>query len=220
MSYRPRIKICGITDPLQAEEISKLGIDALGLIVGADASKRKISLSQAEKIIAKIPPFISKVALVVNQPTAKITEIITQLDIDYIQFHGDESSDFCNQFNFPYIRCLRVKNHQDVSSQISTTLKQGAKAVLLDAWDEKQYGGTGKQIVLPNALNNLPQPFILAGGISADNAVLKVKELQPYALDINSGVEISPGNKDVAKIRLLMHNINQYLYKFATHTII
>jgi phosphoribosylanthranilate isomerase len=201
-----RIKVCGLTEPQQAKQIALLGVDAIGLIVGAK-SKRQISLSKAKAIIKEIPPFVSKVVLSVNQSAEQVQEMIRQLEFDYIQFHGDESSEFCNQFNFPYIRCLHVKaDTKDLPAKMQTILDEGAQAVLLDAWDDKQYGGTGKQIRLRNSIK-LPHPFILAGGINADNATQKVLNFQPYAIDVNSGVENAPGDKNIEKIQLLMQNL-------------
>lgn len=213
MSYFPRIKICGITCVQQAVEIANLGVDALGLIVGAE-SPRQITLSQADQIIKALPPFITKVALVVNQPHAHIHNIINQLDIDLIQFHGDESAEFCNQFNFPYIRCLRVAtDEKNIPKEIANIHNQGAIGVLLDAWDKDQYGGTGKQINAKFSLKDIQSPVILAGGINADNAVQKLIDFQPYAIDVNSGVESAPGKKNINQIQQLMKNIHHYCQK-------
>lgn len=207
----PRIKICGVTCPEQGLKIALLGADAIGLIVGAE-SPRKIGLRQASAIIQKLPPFVTKIALVANQSKERINQIISQLSVDYVQFHGDESDEFCQQFTFPYIRCLRVRDNEvNLIAQMQNILDQGAKAVLLDAWDSKKYGGTGKQIVIDyQSLRYFQHPFILAGGITADNVVQKIKDFQPYAIDVSSGVEISPGNKDMGKVYSLIYNIVNY----------
>ena len=136
-----RIKICGITSAEHALVAAACGADAIGLVFYAK-SPRCVSAQQAAEIVAVLPPFISVVGLFVNELPTEIERILSTVAIDVLQFHGDESVDFCKQFARPWIKALRVKHDTDISAACREF--EGSRGILLDAWLEGVPGGTGK----------------------------------------------------------------------------
>ena len=193
-----RIKICGITRPEDALAAVASGADAIGLVFYAK-SPRAVSVEQAVEILRVIPPFVSVVALFVNETTEQINQVLAGVAIDVIQFHGDESPDFCQQFQRPFIKAIRVRPDTDLLA--SCLAYQAGKGVLLDAFQEGVPGGTGTQFDWNLAMLDLPVPIILAGGLNAENIGEAIKTLSPAAVDVSGGVELSPGVKDPGKIQ-------------------
>ena len=201
-----KIKICGLTNLSDAQLAVSLGADALGFIVFAD-SPRQISLKQATHICQQLPPFVTKVALVVNADKSSIEHIILSHCFNLIQFHGNESALFCQQFQFPYIRCLRLKPNSDILLMAQPYLSS-AKAILLDKWHETAYGGQGE--LIENAQLgkiDMPLPMILAGGLNAQNVRERISHYSPYAVDVSSGVEQSVGKKSAVKMQAFIQNV-------------
>ena len=193
-----RIKICGITTPEDACCVVESGADALGLVF-YPGSPRAVTLEQAQRIADVVPPFVSLVGLFVNEPMAHINRILSGVQIDLLQFHGEESPDFCQQFDRPWIKALRVREGLDVEDACGRY--RHARGVLLDSWQEGVPGGTGRTFDWQLASADLSLPVVLAGGLDADNVGLAVSTLRPSAVDVSGGVERSPGVKDVLKIR-------------------
>lgn len=192
-----RIKICGITTPEDANIAVGAGADAIGLVFYAPSS-RAVSLEQASAIASVVPPFVSVVALVVDEPAERIRRILQQVAPDILQFHGDEAPDFCSQFGLPWLKALRMKPGLDVSQEAARY--SSARGVLLDNWQEGTPGGTGEAFDWSLAPRNLEKPWILAGGLNTENVAQAVKALRPAAVDVSGGVEREPGVKDGAKI--------------------
>jgi phosphoribosylanthranilate isomerase len=193
-----RIKICGITTPDDARAAIGCGADAIGLVF-YPKSPRAVSLERAAEIAAVVPPFVSLVALVVNEPAGQIERILSKVPIDLLQFHGDEAPEFCQQFGRPWIKALRIKPGVDIRA--ACNLYSSARGLLLDSWQEGVPGGTGKAFDWQLAAQELPLPFVLAGGLHADNVGTAIAELRPAAVDVSGGVESAPGKKDTGKIR-------------------
>ncbi len=193
-----RIKICGITRPEDASLAVACGADAIGLVFYAK-SPRAVTVEQAQRIVQVVPPFVSVVALFVNELADQIDRILQSVQIDLIQFHGDEPPEFCEQFGRPWVKALRVRPGLDIQGLCHTY--QGARGLLLDSWQEGVPGGTGKVFDWQLAPRNLTLPVVLAGGLDADNVSAAIESLQPAAVDISGGVEQSPGIKDADKIR-------------------
>jgi phosphoribosylanthranilate isomerase len=193
-----RIKICGITRPEDAEAATESGADAIGLVFYA-ASPRAVTIEHAAAITAKMPPFVAVVALFVNEPVASVQRILDELPIDLIQFHGDESPEYCHQFGRPWIKALRVKPDLDIAG--ACIQFRSARAVLLDSWKEGVPGGTGVPFDWQLAAGELSRPVVLAGGLNEANVGDAVRALRPAAVDVSGGVESAPGIKDAAKIR-------------------
>ena len=192
-----RIKICGITRPEDAQAAVALGADAVGLVFYADSS-RAVTIDQAIRIAAVVPPFVSLVALFVDELADEIMRILQRVPIDLIQFHGDEPPAFCQQFGRPWIKALRVKPETDVAAACDTY--RAARGVLLDSWQEGVPGGTGKTFDWQLASRRLPLPLVLAGGLNADNVGAAIGVVHPTAVDVSGGVEQAPGIKDSDKI--------------------
>jgi len=193
-----RIKICGITRPEEARVAVASGADAIGLVFYAK-SPRAVTVEQAQRIVQVVPPFVSVVALFVNELADQISRILERVQIDLIQFHGDETPQFCNQFGRPWVKALRVKPGLDIQGLCKAY--QGARGILLDSWQEGVPGGTGSTFDWELAPRNLSLPVVLAGGLREDNVSAAIASLQPAAVDVSGGVEQSPGVKDADKIR-------------------
>lgn len=203
---RTRVKICGITRVEDALAAVNAGADAIGLVFYAP-SPRCVSVAQAQKIVAAIPPFVSVVGLFVNAPTAEIQFILSQVRLDIIQYHGDETPDVCKQINLPYYKAIRVKAE---SNLLQYALEfESAKALLLDTYTEAAFGGTGQVFDWNLIPKNMTKPVILAGGLTAENVAHAIKQVQPYAVDVSGGVEVVKGIKDVAKIAAFMQGVKE-----------
>ena len=203
---RTRVKICGITRVEDALAAVHAGADAIGLVFYAP-SPRCVTIEQAQQIVAAIPPFVSVVALFVNAPTADIESTLAQVRIDIVQFHGDETPGDCEQIKLPYYKAIRVKadtNLLQYAFEFSS-----AKALLLDTYSDAAFGGTGQVFDWGLIPQNLTKPVILAGGLTAENVALGIKQVRPFAVDVSGGVEQSKGVKDVAKIAAFMHAVEE-----------
>lgn len=193
-----RIKICGITTQKDAHAATSSGADAIGLVFYAK-SPRCITVDQAAEIATIVPPFVSVVALFVDEPAASIERTLRRIPIDLIQFHGDESPEFCQQFGRPWIKALRVRPGVDIAN--ACRQYHCARGILLDSWQEGMPGGTGKSFDWHLAMGDLPLPVVLAGGLHEGNVGDAIRALHPAAVDVSNGVELSPGIKDVHRIR-------------------
>lgn len=206
---RTRVKICGITRPEDALLASQLGADALGLVFYA-GSKRAVGLQQARQIRAALPAFVSLVGLFVNPSAKEVESVLADVHLDCLQFHGDESPAFCASFAMPYIKALRMAPGLDVHGLIKQY--STACAILLDAWDPQQAGGTGKQFdwsLAAQCVQHSELPIILAGGLEAGNAAQAMTEVRPWALDLSSGVESEPGLKDPQRLTAFFDEVNR-----------
>ena len=193
-----RIKICGVTRAQDAQACAASGADAIGLVF-YPRSSRAVTVHQAADIVAAVPPFVSVVALFVDEPIASIERIVSTFPVDVIQFHGNESPEFCQQFGRPWIKALRVRPGLDVVEECQRFSK--ARGVLLDSWQADVPGGTGKTFDWRLATQALCVPVVLAGGLTHDNVGEGMRALHPAAVDVSGGVEVSPGLKDAKKIR-------------------
>ncbi len=200
---RTRIKICGITRREDALEAVNCGVDALGFVF-YQPSPRNVSIDQAQNLIHGLPAFVSKVGLFVNASADEVANTLSQVDLDYLQFHGDEDEAYCTQFSKPYIKALRIKSNTDVVEIISHY--KSAAAILIDAWHPDLAGGTGETFDW-SLLQALPRDevpaIILAGGLNKSNVKSALRFLDPYAVDVSSGVEESPGIKLAEKFIIL-----------------
>ena len=203
---RTRVKICGITRIEDALAAVNAGADAIGLVFYAQ-SPRCVTIEQAQKIVAAIPPLVSVVGLFVNEPKAEIETVLSKVRLDILQFHGDETSSECEQIKLPYYKAIRVK--ADTNLLQCAVEFNSAKALLLDAHSESAFGGTGQTFDWNLIPKSLTKPVILAGGLTAENVGSAIKRVQPYAVDVSGGVEKSKGVKDAAKIAAFMQAVEQ-----------
>lgn len=194
---RTRIKICGITSAIDAQQAVDVGADAIGLVF-YEPSPRAVDVEQAKSIVAKLPPFISVVALFVNPEVKVVQQVLNEVRIDLLQFHGDEENDFCSQFQRPFIKAIRVRQAQDV---VASCLRfTNALAILLDSYKPGVPGGTGETFDWSMIPKNHIKPLILAGGLTPENVADAVIDIQPFAVDVSGGVEKAKGIKDHEKI--------------------
>lgn len=195
---RTRTKICGITRLDDAEASILAGCDALGFVFYKE-SPRYIALD-AFKVIAKaLPPFVTKAGLFVNANPSDIEEAIQSGLVNVLQFHGDETPDFCRQFKFPYIKAVAVSSSIDLLQYAKDFYD--AEALLLDASHEYLKGGTGQTFDWNLIPHSLSKPIVLAGGLTVDNVKEAIKKVKPYAVDVSGGVEESKGIKNSHKIQ-------------------
>jgi len=203
---RTRVKICGITRLEDALSAITAGADALGFVFYAP-SPRAMTAAQAQAIMSALPPFVSKVGLFVNATVEEVRQVIASTDLDCLQFHGDESADYCAQFNLPYYKAIRVKpglNLVQCEEDFAS-----ASALLLDTYSEKAVGGTGEAFDWSLIPAEMQKPLILAGGLNPENVMQAAQQVQPYALDVSGGVEVQKGIKSPQKIAVFMQRVLQ-----------
>ena len=194
---RTRIKVCGITRPQDAELAVRLGADAIGMVFHAE-SPRFIEASQARLIRSVVPAFVDLVGVFVNASANDIGSLHNAVGFDLVQLHGDESSDFAQELGLPYIKALSDERSMELN--VGNLGYADARGFLLDSRTEHAYGGTGKpfdEAVWPTASG---APLVLAGGLAPGRIANVIARLQPHAVDLNSGVERSPGIKDGEKL--------------------
>ena len=189
---RTRVKICGITTSEDAKLACLSGADSIGLNF-YPKSKRKVSLRDAREIAGSVPPFVSRVGLFVNPSAANVEEVIESVPLDILQFHGQESSDFCGTFGMPYIKALPALDPAQISGD--ATDFGSAVAILLDTSIDKKFGGTGVAFDW-NIVPELDKPVIIAGGLNSENVCQAISMTRPYAVDVSSGVEGNGDRKD------------------------
>ncbi|MDX1572535.1 MAG: phosphoribosylanthranilate isomerase [Methylophaga sp.] len=200
---RTRVKICGITRRQDAEFAIEMGADALGLVFYA-ASPRAVSIAQAAEICHGLPPFVSLVGLFVNAEAAEVNAALEQLPLDLLQFHGDESPEYCQQFARPYLKAVRMQQPEDL--QIAAENYQHANALLMDSFQAGVPGGTGQTFDW-SMITSVNKPLILAGGLSSENVATAIKQIRPYGVDVSGGVESAKGIKSNEKIRAFMQEV-------------
>jgi phosphoribosylanthranilate isomerase len=201
-----RIKICGITRIADALASVTSGAHALGLVFH-HKSPRHVSVQQAAQVAAALPPFVTLTGLFVNAPAAVVQEVLQQVPLDVLQFHGEEEPQFCAQFGRPYLKAIRVRAGVDLLQ--CAARYAGAQGLLLDAFVEGTHGGTGASFDWTLIPHGLPLPVILSGGLHAGNVAQAIKQVRPYAVDVSSGVEASKGNKDAARIAAFINEVNK-----------
>jgi phosphoribosylanthranilate isomerase len=215
MPQRTRIKICGITRSEDARTVVDSGADAIGLVF-YPRSPRAISVAQAADIAAAVAPFVTLVGLFVNADADSIREVLQQVPLGLLQFHGDETEQQCQQFDRPYIKAIRMRpqvNRDTLSSDYPS-----AQALLLDAYTPGAYGGTGEQFSWQRIPTDLQRPIILAGGLNAANVASAISQVHPYAVDVSGGVEADKGIKDAAQVHAFVHAAQQADHAVQTNT--
>ncbi len=194
---RTRVKVCGICTADDAVAAVSAGADAIGMVF-YPKSPRHISVSTAKYITSSLPPFVSAVGLFVNSSFQDVSDVLAEVQLTLLQFHGDEDESFCNSFKLPYIKALRVKTGSDLRQECRQY--ESARGILLDSYKKGLPGGTGETFDWDVIPDGLPLPVILAGGLDSINVKQAIATVKPWAVDVSSGVEESPGKKDPLKI--------------------
>ena len=199
-----RVKVCGITRVDDALTAVRLSAHAIGFVFWT-RSARYISPHVARKIITVLPPFVSMVGVYVDPDSEWVEETCSVAGLSLLQFHGDESPEFCSQFSLPYIKAVRIRTGVDLLQYAARY--SSASALLLDTYVEGVPGGTGHTFDWSLTPQNLSLPLILSGGLHADNVSEAIKETRPWAVDVSSGVEVAKGIKDADKIAAFMTGV-------------
>ena len=192
----PRVKICGITNLEDARHAAACGADALGFVF-YPGSPRFVNPDTARRIIADLPPLLTTVGLFVNEHPARIREMVELCGLSTVQLHGDEEPDQCSYPPCRVIKALRLKE----TMQDDVFASYQVSALLLDAYVPDQFGGTGQRCDWAQAAPLAAQyRVILAGGLNPENVAEAVRQVHPYGVDVSSGVEAKPGQKDPEKV--------------------
>jgi len=198
------VKICGITRPEDALAAARAGAHAVGLVFYAK-SPRHVTPARAAEIIRVVPPFVTTVGLFVDATAEGVRAALAEAPVGLLQFHGDETPEFCRQFKRPYVKAVRVKAGVDLLQYAQDY--HDAKALLLDAYVEGLHGGSGAAFDWSLIPRGLPLPVILSGGLTPENVTEAVRRVRPSAVDVSSGVESAKGIKDAQKIAAFIKGV-------------
>lgn len=202
---RVKVKVCGTTRLKDAQLAVECGADAIGFIF-YKKSPRCVTVKTAKEICSKLPPFVHRVGVFVNETADTINRIAERCGLDAVQLHGDESPAFCKKIKRRVIKAVRVKD----SGSLKGLSWYPVEGYLLDTYKEDQWGGTGKVFDWELAVRAKNYgPVILAGGLNARNVKAAVKKVQPYGVDVSSGVEQSPGKKDPKKVKAFLKAVRE-----------
>jgi phosphoribosylanthranilate isomerase len=209
MSHRVRIKLCGMTRVDDALAAARLGADAIGLIFAAH-SPRRVEPARAAAIARAMPPFVSRVALFLDQPADVVAQVLAEVPVDLVQFHGREDAAFCRAFGRPYLKVVPMADVDDVVAFAAAY--PDAAGFLLDSHGAGAAGGSGRRFDwtrATDAVARLGRPVLLAGGLTPANVYEAVIRVKPWAVDASSGVESSPGDKDHAKMSAFIDEVRR-----------
>ena len=205
-----RIKICGITRPIQGKEIAQLGATALGFIC-VPASPRYVNPEQIQAVVKHLPENVDRIGVFANTSWEEICQTVTAARLNGVQLHGDESPEFCHQLrqllpNVEIIKALRVRSSQALDK--ANVYTNWVDTLLLDAYHPQQLGGTGKTLDWTTLQQFCPScPWLLAGGLTPDNILNALNQVHPSGIDLSSGVERTPGDKDLDKVAQLFEQL-------------
>ena len=202
---RTAIKICGLTRKEDLLDVIDAGADAVGLVF-YKPSPRYVNLAKARELARWVPPNVCLVGLFVNASVEEVNTVLNAVPLDLLQFHGDEDEAYCRQFKRPYLKAARMAPGFDLLEYANRF--PSAQALLLDAFVEG-YGGGGKTFDWSLIPKSLPLPIVLSGGLSPDNVTEAVRAVRPAGVDVSSGVELSKGVKDAAKITAFIAGVKK-----------
>lgn len=203
-----RVKICGITQPEQGKAIAALGATALGFIC-VRASPRYVTAGQILAVVEHLPENIDRIGVFANSGGDEICQTVAAARLTGVQLHGDESPEFCYKLrcflpNIEIIKALRVRTQALTGAEVYTNC---VDTLLLDAYHPQQLGGTGKTLDWANLGHQPSYPWLLAGGLTPDNVLEALSHLHPNGIDLSSGVERAPGDKDLNKVAQLFERL-------------
>ena len=193
-----RVKICGITNAADGRAAVEAGADAIGFIF-YEKSPRYVALEGAVEISKELPPFVMRVGVFVNAPEEFVTRAIADCGLTMLQFHGDETPEFCTQFGLMSMKAFRMHGPETLEE----LPKYETDAYLLDAYSSTTLGGSGERFNwdLAVAAQKFGKPIFLAGGLTPANVADAIRQVRPFGVDVSSGVERAPGKKDYAKVK-------------------
>jgi phosphoribosylanthranilate isomerase len=195
---KTRVKICGLTRVEDVQIACALGADAIGLVF-YPPSPRAVTIEQAQQALLNVPPFVTVTALFVDPSVEAVQAVLQALpSVSLLQFHGDESPEFCRSFGRAYIKAIPMRD--DVDLQQEANRFSDALGLLVDTYKPNVPGGSGESFDWHRVPHNLTKPIILAGGLTADNVNAAIAQVKPFAVDVSGGVEASKGIKDAQKM--------------------
>ncbi|CAK0775502.1 N-(5'-phosphoribosyl)anthranilate isomerase [Gammaproteobacteria bacterium] len=204
---RTRIKVCGITRPVDGIAAADCGVDAIGLVFYS-RSPRVVDLTTAKAIVATLPPFVVVVALFVNPTPEEVYAVLSYLPVDLLQFHGTETPNFCSAFSRPYLKAIPMRPETNLS--LLAQDYNDARGLLVDAYRPGIPGGTGECFDWNLLPTQRSFPLVLAGGLNPGNVADAVRRVHPYAVDVSGGVEVAKGIKDPQLIAAFVQAV-QYI---------
>jgi phosphoribosylanthranilate isomerase len=197
MSVRVRVKYCGITRERDALFAARLGVDAVGFVL-TRRSRRFIEPEVAARIRAVLPPFVSAVALVMDDDADWVNHVVRTVQPDLLQFHGNEEDDWCASFGRRYLKAIAMGEGVPALERLSRYPR--AAGLLLDGHGLGEPGGTGRAFDWQLMPADFAQPLVLAGGLNDTTVAEAIRIARPWAVDVSSGIETSPGIKDEVKM--------------------
>ena len=206
MAHRTRIKFCGLTRAGDVRLAGELGVDALGFIL-VPGSRRALDLGQAESLRAAVPPLTQVVALFMDPDEAYVRAVLRALQPTLLQFHGREDAAFCEHFGLPYVKTLAMGEGVDAAEALAARYPS-AVAFLLDGHKAGEQGGRGARFDWA-ALPALPKHWLLAGGLTPDNVFEAVRQTRPFGVDVSSGIEGAPGQKDGERMHRFVQEVRR-----------
>jgi phosphoribosylanthranilate isomerase len=201
---RTRVKICGLTREQDVRDAVELGADAIGLVFYAP-SPRAVSLEAAIRLATAVPAFVTLVGLFVDAEPAAVRAVLRQVPLGALQFHGNEAPDYCASFERPWIKAIAMGNGVDALEQARRF--SGAASLLLDTFDARLAGGTGRRFDWDEVPPDLAARVVLAGGLDASNVADAIARVRPHAVDVSGGVEAAKGIKDRTMISAFMQGV-------------
>lgn len=198
MGARTRIKVCGMRELTEVAHVVAAGVDAVGFIF-VESSPRNIDPEKAREIVKSLPPFVDAVGVFVDTEAAEVNEIVNYCGLTMVQLHGQESPEYCGEINCRVMKAFRVG--PDSKAEDLAPYQGKVCAFLLDTYSEKMAGGTGRVFdwKLIKKISP-PGPIVLAGGLTPENVGEAIRQVRPFGVDLNSGVEFEPGRKDPDKV--------------------
>ena len=206
--YRTRIKFCGMTRPGDVRLASELGVDAVGFVF-AEGSPRRITAGEARQLRTALAPMVSSVALFRNNTAAEVRDVVRQVRPSLLQFHGEEEDAFCRTFRVPFLKAVPMGGGETWDARALQQRWPHADGFLFDSHGAGGSGGTGHAFDWKRIPPGLHRPFVLAGGITADNVYDAILATLPWAVDVASGIEASPGIKDGEKMRRFVAEVRK-----------
>lgn len=203
---RYRIKICGLTDPGQGLMVARAGVDAIGLVFHP-RSRRAVTVEMAAAITEVLPPFVTTVGLFVDPSPDEVQRVLNGCRLDLLQFHGAENADFCNAFGLPYLKALAMADGCDPRPTMDAHPR--ARGFLLDSHGPGKMGGSGEAFDWRSIPGPLERPWLLAGGLDAANVGQALSLTHPFGVDVSSGVESAPGQKNPRLVRDFVDAVRQ-----------
>lgn len=195
---RTRIKFCGLTRVEDVRAAVELGVDAVGFVL-TRRSRRFVAPAQAHELRAALPPFVSAVALLMDDAPEWVEQVVATVRPDLLQFHGEETAAFVERFGRPYLKAVPMASIADVAAYARAHPR--AAGFLLDSHAAGAAGGTGGTFDWARVPRGFDRPLLLAGGLDAGNVAQAIAQARPYAVDVSSGIESAPGVKDAARMR-------------------